>query len=246
MIIYFYTDGGNIVFQNKIYPIQKGSMCFVRAGQQHYTLPDKPDRYDRSKIFVREQAVEEILNLGREDKALQRLFENSAVIYAKVSEEHREDVEKIYARAEYCLHTLEDVSGFLCCFFQLLLYLRDFSCEQIAKADDNLTKAIAFINRHYASAITLDDICRESYVSKYYLCRSFKNSVGMTIMEYLLKTRLVAAQNHLISDETLSIGEISEACGFSGISYFSQIFKKNTGLSPNQYRKRYGKRQDSV
>ena len=117
-----------------------------------------------------------------------------------------------------------------------MIYLRNFSCDHVTNPNDHLTRAIEYINRHYAAYITLDDIVKEAYISKYYLCRSFKNAVGMTVMEYLLKTRIAVAKNHLSAGE-LSIGEIADRSGFLSVSYFSQIFKKTTGLTPLQYRR---------
>lgn len=129
-----------------------------------------------------------------------------------------------------------DRAQMMCSFWQLLL-LRDFSSEHVSDSHDSLTRVIDFINRSYATQMTLDDICRAVYISKYYLCRRFKAAVGMTVMEYLLKTRIAAAQNRLVAEES-AIGQIAEQCGFSGISYFSQSFKKHTGMTPLQYRRR--------
>lgn len=236
MIIYFYTDGGSIVLQNQIYPIEKGGLCFIRARQQHYTLPDQPEKYDRSKIYLSESVLGAILELAGEDQKLHDLFRDSSAVYAQIPEEQRAAVERIYDRAEQCLAAEADTTTFLWCLFSLMIYLRDFSSDHITNPKGHLTRAIAYINHHYAEHITLDDIVREAYISKYYLCRSFKTVVGMTVMEYLLKTRIAVAKNHLRAG-ALSIGEIAERCGFLSVSYFSQIFKKTTGLTPLQYRR---------
>ena len=118
--------------------------------------------------------------------------------------------------------------------------------ESVSLSPDEvrIKDAIIYIQQHYVESITLDDICNEVYRSKYHLCRNFKRAVGMTIMEYLLKTRIAAAQN-LLRSSYASIGEISEQCGFSGISYFSQIFKKTVGITPIQYRKQNQKSENA-
>ena len=58
----------------------------------------------------------------------------------------------------------------------------------------------------------------------------------MTAMEYVLKTRIAAAKGLLLSG-TLSVNEISERCGFSSISYFSQKFKEETGVTASEFRR---------
>lgn len=244
MIIYFYSGGGNVVFQNKIYPIKRGGLCFIRAGKQHYTLPDKPEIYDRSKIFVSEKKLNDILNLAYGDDVLNSLFRSNSVIYAQIPESDHSDVEKIYEKALDALDEKCDETVFTCCFFQLLIYLRDYSSGHITNRNDSLTRTIDFINRSYAFPITLDDVSAGVHMSKYYLCRRFKEALGVTIMEYLLKTRIAAAKNFLASDR-ISISEIAEKCGFSSTSYFSQIFKKSTGFTPIRYRNRFGENENS-
>lgn len=240
MIIYFYSDGGSIVFQNKIYPIKKGGLCFINTRTQLYTLPDKPEQYDRSKIHMTARGVADMLKLFPDDEKLHTLFEKSSVVYAEIPDEYRGAVEGIYADAEKSLSGKNDAAAFTSCFLRLLLYLRDYSIEYVETSGDDLTKVIDFINRSYPQNITLDDICRESYISKFYLCRRFKRTLGMTIMEYLLETRIATAKNKLESGG-VTISEVSEKCGFSSQSYFCQVFKKATGLTPMQYRAEHRK-----
>lgn len=74
-------------------------------------------------------------------------------------------------------------------------------------------------------------------ISKYYFCRQFKERTGLTIMNYVLKTRIILAKNELKKTE-LSISEISQKYGFSSVSYFCRVFKEEERCSPLQYRKR--------
>ena len=101
---------------------------------------------------------------------------------------------------------------------------------------DNIQTSVEYINRHITEEIRIDQICAECYLSKYHFCRLFKEKIGLTVMQYILKTR-VAMAKELLSESDLSITEISESCGFSSISYFSRAFKNETGVSPLQYKK---------
>lgn len=239
MILYSYTDGGSIVFQDKIYPMQKGALCLIRAGKQHYTMPAQPSRYDRSKIFLSEEAVSDILKLAGGDKAFHSLFAGNSVVYAQIPPEHAAQIESIYARAQMHLDNGMQ-AAFTQEFFGLMTWLQRFSTEQICAPSDPVTAAIAYINENYRQPITLESVCRENHVSKYHFCRKFKASVGITVMQYVLKTRLAAAENMLAAGEG-AVSEVSESCGFSSVSYFCQIFKKQTGISPSEYRKQIAK-----
>ncbi len=235
MIIYIYTDGGSIVFQDKIYPMEQGAMCFIRSKTQHYTMPAVPSQYDRSKIYISEDTVNAILKLTGQDKEFYRLFKNNSVIYAQIPPACRKDIEEIYLKAQaYLTDGFE--AGFIQQFFCLMTYLKLFSTEQISTPSDAVTASIEYINQNYHLPITLDDVCRQMHMSKYHFCRKFRHSVGTTVMQYLLNTRLAAAKS-MLENEDCSISEVSERCGFSSFSYFCQIFKKHSGLSPSAYKK---------
>ena len=64
----------------------------------------------------------------------------------------------------------------------------------------------------------------------------FYEYVGTSPINYLMETRLAASKELLLSSSR-SIAEVASSTGFSSQSYFSQIFRKNTGMSPLQYRK---------
>jgi YesN/AraC family two-component response regulator len=60
----------------------------------------------------------------------------------------------------------------------------------------------------------------------------------MTPVEYLIRHRIGKAAS-LFKEENLSVGEVSEMTGFADSNYFSRQFKKKTGFSPREYKKRY-------
>ena len=68
------------------------------------------------------------------------------------------------------------------------------------------------------------------------LQKVFKEMYGLTINEYRTKARLQLAKNLLVSTE-LSITEIAGRCGYANASKFSEVFKKNEGLLPKDWRK---------
>ena len=235
MIIYIYTDGGSIVFQDTIYPMKKGSLCFIGANRQHYTMPDNPPEYDRSKIFISPNCVSNILSTTADDEDFYNCFTNNDVIYAQIPPQLREEVENIFKNAETHMKD-NNISAFICCFFALMTYLQKYETEIIPVPNNFISKAIKYINSNYFNDITLDNICEKVHMSKYYFCRKFKELMGMTVMEYLLNTRIAAAKR-LLASTNMTISEIAENCGFSSISFFCQVFKQNTGMTAIKYRK---------
>ena len=83
--------------------------------------------------------------------------------------------------------------------------------------------------------ISLDDVSREVNVSPYYFSKLFKEEVGENFIDYLTDLRISRAKL-MLKDETLTIREAGARAGYADQNYFSRIFKKQTGMTPRQYR----------
>jgi len=116
----------------------------------------------------------------------------------------------------------------------LLLELKSCNTEEIK--EDSVSTIVAYINQNYATINTIEDIAANFYISKFHLCRIFKNAMKITVIDYLNQIRIKnACQMLTYSDK--SIGEVSELCGYHATAYFSSVFKQITGRSPSQFKK---------
>jgi AraC-like DNA-binding protein len=97
-------------------------------------------------------------------------------------------------------------------------------------------KMTGFIHRHYDEKITLSDIAARGGVCRSRCCEYFKKYIEQTPNTYLLKYRISKSYEMLRTTER-TISEIALACGFQSASYFSSVFKTETGLTPQDYRK---------
>ena len=104
------------------------------------------------------------------------------------------------------------------------------------KNSNLLGEAVYIIQNQYSENLTLDDVARQVFISPYYLSHLFREELGVTFLEYLTRIRMEEAKR-LLCDRSLTILDISARVGYEDPSYFSKVFKKNTGVSPNQYRK---------
>ncbi len=96
------------------------------------------------------------------------------------------------------------------------------------------TKAICeFLENHYMECITLDDLCKLTGLSKYYLLRSFTKQKGITPYSYLETIRIDKAKK-MLEQGVLPI-DVAMQTGFTDQSHFSNFFKKFIGLTPKQY-----------
>lgn len=104
------------------------------------------------------------------------------------------------------------------------------------KAINIVEQAEAYILKHYAEAITLDDVAQSVNLSQHYFSRFFKHEKGIGFADHLAKVRIDHAIELLLMDE-LSVKEIAYMVGFNDPNYFSKAFKKATGFRPGDYKK---------
>lgn len=237
MIIYVHSGKGSIVCEEKAYPIEKGVLCFVGAEKYHYTMPDIPEEYERSKIFLSHESFAKMISTLPEKTHFAKNFTADSLVYAKINDGEQAAIEKVFEEtARFAEEEKYADTVLLSSYMKLLVYLDKNNLESISPAEGFMHRAIEYINANITENIGIDDICAEIHVSKYHFCREFKKATGLTVMEYILKTRIVLAKNELANSD-FSIGEISERCGFSGISYFCRVFKNDTGKTPLAFRK---------
>ncbi len=99
-----------------------------------------------------------------------------------------------------------------------------------------VNRAVHFIELHYFSPFTLEEVARYAGCNPSYLERVFKQAMGHTIMEYTISLRIRNACHMLINTE-FSIIEIAYECGFSTRQHFMRCFRNLMGTTPLKYRK---------
>jgi len=238
MFIYTYSEGGSIVCNEKIYPIKRGTLCFIGAGKYHYTMPDNPGEYDRSKLFVTQETFEKIMKLLGDYSRL-RNFTQGSLIYSVAEDGDFCEINRIFDELESCRNEEFFEEILMSCCIKLLVLITKNTIEHVPSASSAMDRAINYINSNIFRDMTVDEICAEIHISKYHFCRKFKETTGMTVMNYILKTRIVLAKN-LLLHEKCSITDISNRCGFSSISYFCRTFKAEIGMTPLEFRKTKG------
>jgi AraC-like DNA-binding protein len=93
-----------------------------------------------------------------------------------------------------------------------------------------------FLDRGYATPITIEQLSHEVALSPYYLIRLFRRIYKQTPHQYLIQLRITRAKE-LLSHSDLSITEICADVGFESLGSFSALFRKIAGISPSAYRR---------
>jgi len=122
----------------------------------------------------------------------------------------------------------------------ILFAVRDYLSNETVTADkyDSIVKEIkAFINENYPHPSIVEEVASQVNLSINHANSIFKKATGQTLFNYAVEKRISHAKL-LMKDKNLSVSNIAQAVGYSSNAYFSTAFKKNTGMTPVQYRSR--------
>ncbi|MGO4547854.1 response regulator [Paenibacillus sp. 2TAB23] len=98
-------------------------------------------------------------------------------------------------------------------------------------------KILLYIEENYAKDISVKSLSQYVMMGENYVSALFKKKTGQTLISYLHEYRIVKATEYLMQTD-LTVTDIGERVGFMNDNYFIKIFKRITGTTPSQYRKR--------
>ncbi|RBW70776.1 response regulator [Bacillus taeanensis] len=110
--------------------------------------------------------------------------------------------------------------------------------NKISYKDKLILDVKNYLKNHFGQPIVLDDIAECFHISAAYLSSIFSKKVGMTIFEYITDLRMNKAKE-LLRTTNYKIHEICNEVGYDNQGYFNQVFKKQIGITPGQYRSKH-------
>jgi AraC-like DNA-binding protein len=120
--------------------------------------------------------------------------------------------------------------------------LYEESRRALAEKEENdvYKKALHFIRANYTEGITVADVARHTGYSESYFGYAFKKKYKMSVSLYIRELQLAKAKDLLV-DTAFPISAVASYVGFDDSNYFTAIFKKQFGISPKEFRKKYGR-----
>jgi two-component system, response regulator YesN len=130
-----------------------------------------------------------------------------------------------------------------------LLHLRQWSSRLIERyfaeaqtgrlmVSSVIAKVMKYVEEHPEQELGREEIAAQVFLNPAYLSRLFRKETGTSLTDYILKVKLERAKR-LLSHSGEKISSIAEQVGYTHFSYFAKIFKRFTGMSPQEYRKRF-------
>lgn len=126
---------------------------------------------------------------------------------------------------------ITDIHNEMCIHYTELMQ----SLQKSAITSKAVSACINYIYEHLHTRITLDTLASVTNLSAPYLSRLFKKETGYSVSEYIQAKKLETAKS-MLSSSDYSIAEISASLAFPSQSYFTNVLKKDCGLTPRQYR----------
>lgn len=107
---------------------------------------------------------------------------------------------------------------------------------QTAKNTETVNKAIQYMKHNFNQEVKLEDLAIQSFLSKNYFSRLFREVTGISFSDYLQRLRVDEACS-LLRQTDMKVIDIAQQVGFNDIKFFYEVFKKITGKTPGDYRK---------
>ena len=120
-------------------------------------------------------------------------------------------------------------------FYKLLSLYGEMHQSRYAPSNPKLEEAMTYLGLHFREKDCLDRASAILGLSRRRFNDLFKQRYNLTPNQYVIEKKIGMAKT-LLSSLSLSLGEIAELSGFSDRYYFSKLFKKETGITPSQYR----------
>jgi AraC-like DNA-binding protein len=106
--------------------------------------------------------------------------------------------------------------------------------------DDRIQLTLAHIRNHLGEKLDIEQLAEKAGMSKDHFIRVFKHQTGETPNAFITKRKLEKAELTLVTTN-MAVNRIADCLGYDDYSYFNRIFKKNSGMTPQQYRKSHFK-----
>lgn len=225
-------------------------------------------KYDEVKMFLNTQEENELkdnlrsLNKARLKEILGHIFENyfygqaidrktaeqicmSLILIAIKEMEQCQISAKEILQQDYLYYneiskyeTLKDLELWIKTIYNKTLYA--IEAQRSNKYKSIVTIGMDYARKHYSESILVADIAEVVCVTPNYFSKIFKEETGENFTEWFNKYRIEMAKKIMITQPVSKIYQIAEEVGFSDYKYFTYIFKKYTGYTPNTYKQLLG------
>lgn len=229
LIQYTLNGEGELEINDTVYKLKQGDAFIVEIPSSHcYRLPKRSSSWELLYIQFSKEALpfwNQLITLTgpvfsiKKDSSTEKLMRKIYELSVK------NEFQNVYECSKYAYELVMNIISY-------------FHKEQKCKVlPSSIELCKQFINTHYNNQIGLDDMAKAAQISKFHLTRKFEKELGITPNNYLIKVRLENSIKLLTSQTNLTLENIARNVGFSCANYYGKVFKKNFGVSPDEFRR---------
>ncbi len=237
-----FKKGGEIE-RHKMSP---GDLMLVPPGVQHHAVIDDPDEnYRRFVFWISRECCN---SLTQESVDYMYLIQKAEAFHKYIY--HLPPAQFHLVESRF-LRLLEEISSerygsdaarHLCLCDLILTINRVIYDEEHKQTEsDELSlfqNILSYVENNLEEVLSLEDIAGQFFVSKYYVAHLFKDTLGVSLHQYIIKKRLGECRVAITNGE--SITSAYSRFGFRDYSSFFKAFRKEYGMSPKEYQTLYG------
>lgn len=221
-------------------PLHPGDMVLVPPGVSHHALMHSSDRpYRRFVLWVSQEYAARLLKESPDYVFLMQRAATSSRCYYHFHEAEFSSIQSRLIRLleEFHSNRYGRNAAIYLALNDLLLYMNRIIYERehpvVSGSGDLMQEITLFIDEHLTEDLSLDVLANHVCLSKYYIAHYFKDSLGISIHQYITKKRLQSCSEAIAagSDITRTFDEY----GFRDYSSFYRMFRKEYGMSPREY-----------
>ena len=231
-IIWFLEGDAKYIVENQVFSLKPGDVIVIRRYQMHGICFNSSKPYRRFIFSVEPEFFKTCACQEYEEKFFESKNNkiNSEIVQAS-------GLQDAFLRAQkYSKNFKEECSPITRSIMIEILYLINevTSFAEGKSLNKQLIDVMNYISQNLTQEITLDDLEKRFFISKYHLCHIFKKATGLTVFQYIIKKRLVCAKELIM--EGKNIGEVASGLGFNTYSSFYRAYVNEYGVPPRQSR----------
>ncbi len=214
-------------------PITEPSLTIFSPYTMHQTLFDTTEKTERFVFYFGEDFIAQTPYVYK----LFSQYKNNAYTYFELSDNVLQRIEPFLVQAKRYRGSKNLIRLIFLSIFYIVL--RHSTAKTVSNGTNNmslLSEIIQYMAEHCCEGITADSVSRHFSISRSKLNKDFYNELSISFHDILTEMKISKAC-YLLENNSISISEISDELGFKDETYFFTFFKRNTGMTPSQFRK---------